>query len=219
MIWTNKFAYAVGLMTTDGNLSSDNRHMTFVSKDLDQINNLISIFNIRSKIGQKIGGYSSVKRYYYIQFGNVKLYRSLIRLGLHPNKTKTLRELSIPDKYFGHFLRGHFDGDGYSYSYWDKRWRSSFMLYVGFLSASMTHINWLYETILRLYRIKGVISSSKKQVYYLKFSKTSSLFLLEKMYFGKKIICLKRKRFKILKALSIINKQNAGMLKLVDRHA
>ena len=218
MIWTSNFAYAVGLMTTDGNLSSDGRHMTFVSKDLDQIKNLVRIFNIKSKIGLKRGGYSKIKKYYFIQFGNVKLYRFLLNLGLHPNKTKTLRELRMPDRYFGHFLRGHFDGDGYSYSYWDRRWRSSFMLYTGFLSASKTHIDWIYKTILRLYKIRGVISFSKKHVYYLKYSKKSSLSLLKKMYSGRNIIYLKRKRFKIMKALSIIDKQ-AGMLKLVDRHA
>lgn len=143
----------------------------------------------------------------------------MLKIGLHSNKTKTLQKLIVPDRYFGHFFLGHFDGDGYSYSYWDKRWRSSFMLYIGFCSASEEHINWINETILRLYKIKGMISCSKKKVYYLKYAKNNSQHLIEKMYSGNNIICLSRKRFKLMKSLSIINQQNAGVLKLVNRHA
>lgn len=219
MIWSVNFAYAIGLMTTDGNLSKDGRHLVFVSKDLDQINHLRKIFKVKAKIGLKTSGYSQEKKYFVVQFGDVKLYRKLVNIGLYPNKTKTLKKLKIPDKYFCHFLRGHFDGDGYSYSYWDKRWRSSFMLYVGFCSASKSHIEWLDETIKKLYKIKGVISCTKKNVYYLKFSKNCSLILLKKMYPHNKIVFLKRKKFKIDRSLGIIDKQNAGVLKLVNRHA
>ncbi len=219
MFWSNNVAYAIGLMTTDGNLSKDSRHMIFVSKDLDQIKHLKKIFKVKAKIRLKKSGYSQVKKYFVVQFGDVKLYRKLVNVGLYPNKTKTLKELKIPDKYFCHFLRGHFDGDGYSYSYWDKRWRSSFMLYVGFCSASKKHIEWLGKTIKKLYKIKGIISLTKKNVYYLKFSKYYSLILLKKMYSGNEIVFLKRKKFKIDRSLSIIDKQNAGVLESADRHA
>jgi len=30
--WSRKLAYAIGLITTDGNLAKDARHMTFVPK-------------------------------------------------------------------------------------------------------------------------------------------------------------------------------------------
>ena len=32
--WSPDFAYAVGLLTTDGSLSKDGRHISFTSKDL-----------------------------------------------------------------------------------------------------------------------------------------------------------------------------------------
>ncbi len=88
-------------------------------------------------------------------------------VGLHPNKTKSLQELIIPDKYFPHFLRGHLDGDGYTYSYWDKRWKSSFMFYTGFLSASKRHLEWIKERVESLYNLHGAIKYSGKSTYHL----------------------------------------------------
>src|SRR3989338_8611479 len=37
--WSPRFAYAIGLLTTDGNLSSDQRHMSLISKDREQVLN------------------------------------------------------------------------------------------------------------------------------------------------------------------------------------
>ncbi|MFZ3020148.1 MAG: hypothetical protein WA051_01335 [Minisyncoccia bacterium] len=37
--WSANFAYAIGLLVTDGNLSPDGRHISFVSRDIEQINN------------------------------------------------------------------------------------------------------------------------------------------------------------------------------------
>ena len=37
IVWNHNLAYAIGLLATDGNLSSDGRHMALVSKDIEQI--------------------------------------------------------------------------------------------------------------------------------------------------------------------------------------
>ncbi|KKT57751.1 MAG: hypothetical protein UX91_C0005G0037 [Candidatus Amesbacteria bacterium GW2011_GWB1_47_19] len=39
------------------------------------------------------------------------------------------------------------------------------------------------------------------------------------MYPNQNVICLTRKKYKIVNSLGIIKKVGAGMLKLVDRHA
>src|SRR3989338_7960663 len=140
--WSSDIAYAVGLITTDGCLSNDGRHIIFVSKDREQLKNLMSALKIRVKIGNTISGYTG-KPTTRIQFGDVKLYRFLLEIGLMPNKTKILTSISVTDEYFFDFLRGHFDGDGSFYSYWDPRWKSSYMFYTVFISASKNHINWL----------------------------------------------------------------------------
>jgi hypothetical protein len=122
--WTPKFAYAIGLLTTDGNLSLDGRHFDFTSKDVQLVKTFrdcMGLLNV--KIGAKVSG-SSGKTYPRIQFSNVRLYKWLLEIGLMPNKSKKLGAIKIPDEYFFDFLRGHFDGDGSCYSYWDQRWDS-----------------------------------------------------------------------------------------------
>src|SRR3989344_5196769 len=157
MKWSPDLAYAIGLITADGNLSKDGRHLSLVSKDKDQIQTFAKILNLKNKISLHGGTYSPRKEYYRVQFGNVKLYRSLLSIGLMPNKSKQLGPLKIPNKYFADFLRGNLDGDGHTYSYWDKRWQSSFMLYLGFASASKPYLEWLVKVIQNLYQTKGKI--------------------------------------------------------------
>ncbi len=204
IVWSANFAYAIGLLTTDGNLSSDGRHFDFTSNDLEQLKNFKRCLGIKNKIGRKFSSYSG-RKIARIQFGDVKFYRFLLDIGLMPNKSKTLRALDIPDKYFFDFLRGHFDGDGTFYSYWDPRWRSSFMFYTVFISASKHHIKWLREKIFQMLNIKGHITKSRyDSVYDLKYAKKESLKLLRKLYYSNGIVFLKRKHLKIRKALSII---------------
>lgn len=208
--WSPELAYAIGLIVTDGNLSSDGRHLDLTSKDEEQLYTFMKCLGIRVKIGHKISGYTGEKTT-HIQFGDVNFYRFLVSLGLMPNKTKILSAIRIPDQFFFDFLRGHFDGDGCSYSYWDPRWRSSFMLYTTFVSASQKHIEWLQEKISRLLNIKGRITKNRS-LYQLRYAKTESLRLIKRMYHKPNVVCLKRKLLKINRSLSIINKLNARVL-------
>ncbi|HKY74233.1 MAG TPA: hypothetical protein VJ246_02910 [Patescibacteria group bacterium] len=206
MKWSNSLAYAIGLITTDGSLSKDGRHLNLTSKDLDQIKTFSKIFNLKNKIGVKRSGYTKLRKYYFIQFGNVALYKFLMSLGLHPNKSKTLGELRIPNRYFSHFLRGYLDGDGYTYAYWDKRWTSSFRFYTGFVSASKMHLEWIKKRTYELYGLRGRIKKGAR-TYQLMYAKRNSIALQKIMYKGKEIVYLKRKKTKIDATIQIIEKQ------------
>lgn len=206
--WSPNFAYAIGLLTTDGNLSPDGRHLNLTSRDQELITIFKNCLNISNKIGRKARGGSKEKKYYIIQFGDVNFYKFLLKIGLMPNKSKTMADLNIPDKYFFDFLRGHFDGDGTFYSYWDPRWKSSFMFYAVFITASKNHINWLRDKLFNFLKIKGHITKSiNSSIYQLKYAKLESLKLLNKIYYSNKVICLGRKRLKIEKALGIIGRK------------
>ncbi len=208
-IWSPKMSYVVGLLTTDGNLSKDKRHIEFTSKDLQLLKIFKENLGLKNKIGFKIGGYSK-KRYPRIQFGNVVLYDWLTKIGLMPKKSKMMGKITVPDKYFFDFLRGHFDGDGSCYSYWDKRWHSSFMFYTSFLSASEKHIVWLRNNVEKLAKIKGYLSKVQKDgVYQLKYAKEESRILISKMYYKENLPHLKRKYKKLMRILSIDNKENS----------
>ena len=215
MVWSAKLAYAIGLITTDGSLSIDGRHINLTSKDIDQIRTFAKILGLKNKIGLKYSSYKKDKEYYQIQFGNVKFYRFLMKIGLTPHKTKTIGSVAIPKPYFADFLRGHLDGDGCTYSYWDKRWKSSFMFYTTFVSASLVHLEWVKSRIKDLYNIEGKIKFSGKSTYQLVYAKNASIKLIGIMYNKNGIPYLKRKHSKIMRALGIINKQ-AGMEKLVN---
>jgi|SRR3989344_1711905 len=204
--WSPNFAYTIGLLVTDGNLSPDGYHMSVTSKDLELITNFLKGINAHYHIGKKANSSSpGEKKYYVVQFGDILFYKFLLSIGLTPNKTKTIRAIKIPNRYFFDFLRGHFDGDGSFYSYWDKRWRSSFMHYLQFVSASENHILWLKGELLKKTGCVGHISKSKNNsAYQLRYAKRESLKIIRKMYSAKTLICLSRKRLKIHKVLGIV---------------
>jgi len=210
--WSGDLAYVVGLLTTDGCLYNDGRHIDFTSKDIQLIRTFKKCLGIDNKIGLKISGYSPNKKYFHVQFGDVNFYKWLLTIGLAPNKSKTLNKLKIPDEYFFDFLRGHCDGDGCCYSYWDKRWHSSFMFYLAFVSASGKHILWLKSKIEKLLKIRTSLRNEKGLVYGLRFAKTDSKKIISKMYHKKNLPCLLRKSKKIKKILAIENKENGRVL-------
>ncbi len=206
-IWCPELAYAIGLIVTDGSLSIDGRHINFTSKDRGLVETFMLCLKLNVKVGLKNSGSMQEKKYFNVQFGDISFYRFLQSLGLTTNKSKTLGAIVIPDEYFFHFLRGHFDGDGTFYSYWDPRWRSSFMFYTVFISASKSHILWLQERIRSRIGINGHITKSDKQsCYQLKYAKTESYKLLPQMYVLGDKLCLTRKYLKIKQSLSIIDR-------------
>ena len=207
--WSSEFAYVVGLLVTDGCLSKDGRHIIFVSKDLQQLKNFKKALGLKNiAIGHTRSGYDG-QLCTRVQFGDVTLYRFLVDIGLMPNKTKVIGAIKVPPRYFFDFLRGHLDGDGCTYSYWDPRWRSSFMFYTVFGSASKAHIMWLQKKIQGLIGLQGHITGKGKErtIYQLKYAKTESLVLLKKIYYSRSVMHLRRKRLKIEKMLGIVGER------------
>ena len=182
--WSANFAYAIGLIVTDGCLSNDGRHITFVSKDKEQIYNLMMCLGVLNiKVGQTFSGQKK-NMSFRVQFGDVVFYKFLQSIGLTPAKSLTLGKVNIPDEYFFDFLRGCFDGDGCSYSYWDPRWRSSFMFYLSLASGSRVFIYWVQESINRLVGLNGRITFRKKcnGCYQLRFAKKEGIDLVGVLY-------------------------------------
>jgi len=205
--WSRRLAYAVGLITTDGNLAKDARHMTFVSKDLDLVKTFSQCLEIKNKISLKRGGFTNSQIAYFVQFTNVKFYKFLLKIGLMPAKSKILKQMKIPNKYFFDFLRGHFDGDGTFYSYWDKRWKSSFMFYLSFASASLAHIVWLRKKINELLDVQGELKKFPYGgVYKLNYAKKEGVVVIKKMYANSASLRLERKYKKVYTALAIDKK-------------
>lgn len=201
--WSPKLAYAVGLIASDGNLSPSGRHINLTSKDKDQIETFQKCIGRQVTVSMKSSSYTGRKDYYHAQFGDVTFYRWLESLGLFANKSKTLSTLAIPDEYFFDFLRGEWDGDGCIYSYFDPRWRSSFMFYIAFASSSPLFLEWLQMTISRLTEVKGKIDASNSRTMQLRFAKRESRIIFDHMFYRKNLPHLKRKFTKAQKIFRI----------------
>jgi hypothetical protein len=197
--WSPELAYIVGLISADGNLSKDGRHISFTSKDLQLARLFKKCLKLKVSIGKKSRSVEKEKKYFQVQFGNVLFYRWLVSIGLTPNKSKTLGKLKIPKKYFFDFLRGCFDGDGSMYAYWDPRWHSSFMFYLQFTSASHDFLVWLQDSIQKLAGISGRIRPARRS-FQLSFAKENTRIVFNKMFYKNRLPCLQRK---LLKAKSI----------------
>ena|SRR3989344_1382183 len=190
--WSPDLAYAIGLITTDGCLSKDGRHIDFTSKDYALVETFRDCLGISNQITKKTSGYTGKKNAFHIQFGDVLFYKWLVGIGLTPKKSLTLGPLEIPEKYFFDFLRGNFDSDGSIYSYWDSRWHSSYMFYISFNSGSRIYLEWLRDNIKRLEALNGRLTIGTR-VLTLRYAKTASLQLFKNMYYANDIPHLRRK--------------------------
>lgn len=205
-VWTPEMAYAVGLLTTDGCLSPDKRHISLSSSDKSLLYTFMRCLGKTNTITLNAASTLAKKPSYRVQFGDVLLYSWLQKIGLHSNKSLTLRSLAIEDAYYPDFLRGHLDGDGSIITYTDaylshKNPKYIYMrIFVYFRSASKEHILWVQNTITRHIGIKGSIQAhlSKSQkgkapVYRLKFSSKEAKILLNWIYYKPELPCLERK--------------------------
>jgi len=194
--WSDKLAYVIGLVTADGNLSPDGRHITFVSADLE----LHETYKQCLGISNKTGRHGSA---FHTTFGDVVFYRWLLGIGLMPKKTFRVKKVDVPDKYFADFARGFLDGDGSITVYLDKYnvrkhqkkkyayWR----LYVRLHSGNRPLLEWMQDKIKELLSIKGTIVASGS-IWAIQYAKRESLRFLSWVYYHRNAPCLERKRAK-----------------------
>ncbi len=215
LVWSPQFAYCIGLLTADGCLQKDGRHIDLTSKDWEQVATFKKCLGLKVKIGKKRSGLGI--EYWRIQFGDVLFYRFLMSIGITPAKSKTIRAVQIPEEFFADFLRGYFDGDGCSYSFYDSLFPKSFRFYISFMSASPKYIDWLRERLQTLAHIKGHLSRSFGKSYLqLKYAKKEAIILYKYMYDKRDVPALKRKYLKIRRTMRIIDGRRGGE---IGKHA
>lgn len=203
--WSENLAYAVGLITTDGNLCSDKRHIQFTTTDYQLAKHFRTCLLTKNKIRKTPPSGFGKKPAFRINFSNVKLYSWLEQIGLMSKKSLLLRKLNIPEKYFPDFIRGHIDGDGSIFTYVDnyaiykgKRYTYK-RLYTVFNSASADHLEWIRANLEKILNIAGALSSYRKKdrkfpMWKLRYAKKESLKLLSWLYYKENLPCLQRKR-------------------------
>ena len=172
--------YLVGLIASDGNLSSDGRHIDITAKDRSFLIALKEQLGLVNKVGVK--NKDTKNQAYRIQIANRSFYDFLLSVGLTQNKSLTLGALKIPNQYFADFLRGVIDGDG-SIRRWihpsNKKEQWSLRIY----SGSTEFANWLYNMIDSLIRVQGRIYKHSETVWVLKYGKMAAREIFEKCYY------------------------------------
>lgn len=187
--WTPSLAYAVGLIATDGNLSSNHKTTNLVSGDMD----LLETFKRCIPRAGRIGRHGP--NCWHVTVSSVDFYRWLQSIGLTPAKSLTLGGIDIEDSLLVDLARGLMDGDGCIENYVHhpggnvKRYPNYRYerLIVSFHSASLAHLDWLRSALKRVAAIDGAILKSQQKdrpnpMYELKYGKHASLTLLPMMY-------------------------------------
>jgi len=191
--WRAELAYALGLITADGSLSKNGRHIDLTSKDLDQLETYRSCLGIEDiKIGSKRSTHANDVSYYRVQFGDVLFYQWLPDRGLAPNKSKTIQKVDVPDKYFFDFVRGEWDGDGTIYCSEDKRWKNSYVVSIAFASGSSEFLQWLQKEINKRIGTTGHIQESTRALQ-LRYARRDSRKLFDAMFYVNDLPHLSRK--------------------------
>ncbi len=143
-----------------------------------------------------------------LQIGSRVLYDKLLALGLTPRKSLTLSALNVPDAWFRDFFRGVIDGDGNI-----RRWRHPTngreQWHVQIYSASPPFLQWLQDTIERLWRVTGLlyvrpaVSAKHHPLYVLKFGKIAAKVLLTECYYPH-ALALERKRVLAIECIAAV---------------
>lgn len=178
--------YLVGLITSDGCLSSDRRHINITAKDRDFLEKLKNALGLTNKVGIKNRG--EINESHFIEFSNRNLYEFLLSIGLTPCKSLTQDEVIVPDDFFHDFLRGIIDGDGCIRNWIhpdNKREQWSLRVY----SPSIFFVEWLCKEIQYLFKAKGRIHKYAKKrplvdMFTLKYGKMAAKAILNKCYYS-----------------------------------
>ncbi len=184
--WSHESAYILGFLYADGSLEDSpyirGRYLRVTSTDRDRIDLIRkSLSSGHSVVNRKIVG--NRKQSFLLRIGSHSLYESLIKHGLTPRKSLTMKFPNVPKKYLGAFVCGYFDGDGCVYI--EKRKNRTFgRLITIFTSGSRAFFEKMYSVLLKngLTESKSIYRHSNKRNYQLRYSTTNSVLLFGLMY-------------------------------------
>lgn len=155
--WSPQMAYVLGVVCTDGSIrpsilknsntkdSIRTSRLTISQKESELLEKVLKLmdsetkllFRKRKEFSNTVSGET-----YYFHLNSDLIYDDLVRLGLTPNKSLTLRFPDVPSEYVNHFIRGCWDGDGSVFI--DKTSNSIFASFVSgsyeFILSILSHL-------------------------------------------------------------------------------
>lgn len=181
-------AYILGFFAADGYITVNKRGGQFFSiqiTDKELVESIKKVMNSNHKIGVRIPIKKSDSILYRIQIGSKEMCEDLRKLGFCERKTKNMVIPQIPKKYFSHFVRGYFDGDGNVWKGFIHKNRKTqhVVLQACFTSCSYLFLEMLQSRLAKNKIIGGsLFRSKKKQFSRLKYSTKNTLKIYNFMY-------------------------------------
>ena len=112
--WTPQMAYVLGWIYSDGTLRKNRYQFKISTNDKNVLKNIIKFLQSSHQIYQRNDPRRKLPTFELV-IDSKKIFIDLLKIGLTPQKSKRITFPSIPKKYFFHFFRGYFDGDGSVY--------------------------------------------------------------------------------------------------------
>jgi len=180
--WSPEMAYVLGLLMTDGCLSK-------VKDGSYRISLCLNDKELLEKVAKTMGSdhpiatSKSQKGLHMYIFGREKMAQELIKLGITPRKSLTLRFPETPKLYLKDLLRGIFDGDGSVY--FNKR-SPNYPLITKFTGGSKDFIYGLESRlqVLGMPKRRVYEQQGKHISYMFKYSHSDSISLFKILYEG-----------------------------------
>lgn len=164
-------AYFLGFLYTDGSVSSDESQNKRVTMQLNVKDiKILEKFRKELKTLKPIYTKKRKDRVYKnykvkestsstINISNVKIRNDLIKLGMVPNKTKTMtfpNYKKLPERFVRHFIRGVFDGDG-------TIAKSNTSVTLNITSGSERFIQGMSKCLLEKFKIDNAVISYRRK--------------------------------------------------------
>jgi len=196
--WNEASAYVFGFWWADGNLYIKHRKsrsrkyakIEFSSKDLEHLEMIANIMKWKGVIKNNNGCWN-------IQFSNNYIANRIMVLGGIQQKSFKFSYPKIPDRWFRHFVRGFFDGDGSIYykNYENRHGKITTELNTTFNAGSKTG-NFLNKFKFHLRKFipvgnKKIVGQNTRK---LTFGQYDSYLLCTWMYKSSPRFFLKRKK-------------------------
>jgi len=186
--WSPEMAYVLGFFSADGCMMKNKRGARFIEfqiTDKDLLEKIRKLINSNHKITPRRRN-DRWKTFYRLQIGSKTIFKDLVKLGLTPRKSKTIKLPYVPDKYFSHFVRGYFDGDGNvcvtNYIRADRNNKKSTTILSGFTSGSKQILQSLHDKLKKIANIFGGTFYYSGRGYRLYFSVKDRFKLYKFMY-------------------------------------
>lgn len=121
--WSAEMAYVLGVIYTDGNLlprggSCKLDRFSLSQKEPEILTKVSALMECNATIHYReehIYENHKAGALYWFSIAKTDVYNDLLRLGLKPNKSLTMKFPDMPKEFIRHFIRGCWDGDGSVY--------------------------------------------------------------------------------------------------------